>query len=662
MHQSFYRSYNFLNRPMTPKALITHIVLVIFFLIGGLCQQTAVAQHSDAYFKADQLLNNQNFEEAAKLFEELYNKEPQRYLYLSKLTESLINLKQYEKAIAITERAIQDGRHQPQSKIRLGELYHISGNVERGIEMWDHVLNSYPNDQQVHLRVARAAKERKEYQKAIEIYTDLKASSGQSNLITSELAETHMQAGNYEQAMQEFLALVKQDPNRLTYVQRRLMRFRDDYIYDVAILEISDFLNELSTSHPSYRNLQQLEIWLLMERNLFKRAVFTAKNMEEESSSLTYALFNIGSKLLAEQKFKLAEEAYSYYIGKNISSLSNRSRHELSKVYIQWATYLENHNLDLTSKPSSLYQKAFSTLDTIRTIAPNYRQIDQVLTSLSELSLDVLHAPDKAEEYLAELKNLPRNNHAKAKEAYIEGRINLYNKEYTRARLSFSKSNKQERIGDLAEKNRYYLALTDFYAGDYEFAKIQLNALERQTTSYFTNDAVQLRLWIQKGLQADSTGAKIEPFAKLIEHLSRGKVEQSMAILEQLLQNDRYNPLFGYALLELNAKKNNQNSAFLYRTLANYLETQGQKSSLREQLMWTKIRLADQLVTNSDINLGNPEWINDHKQLFGDKTYNIPQTVDQLLPLYEDFLLQFPNGFYASFARNRIQELEDLQV
>ncbi|MDZ7659771.1 tetratricopeptide repeat protein [Fodinibius sp.] len=647
---------------MTLKSSSNSILFLIFLSAGILCHQPVHAQQNKSYFEADQLLKEQKYEQAAKQFEQLYNQHPNRYLFLNKLTESLINLKEYEKAIAITKQAVQKGRHRPQAKIRLGELYHISGDIDRAKQIWNNVLKEYPDNQQVYLRVARTASDRKEFEKAIDIYEDLKSLSEQSNLISSELGETYMQAGNYERAMREFLELVEQNPDRLTYVQHRLMRFRDNYIYDVAILEISDFLDKLSPSHPSYNNLQQLEIWLLMERKLFERAVATAKNMEQESSTLTYSLYNIGSKLLAEQKFELAEESYSYYIDNNVASLANRCREELANVYIEWAKYLENNNLDLTSKPSSLYQKAFSTLNTLRTNGRNYHRMDQVLTTLSELSLDVLHAPDKAEKYLAALQNLSNGDRTKAKQAYIRGRLHLYDKEYNRARLSFSKSNNQERIGDLAEKNRYYLALTDFFAGDYEFAKIQLNALERQNTSYYANDAVQLRLWIQKGLQADSTGAKIEPIAQLIEHLSRGEEQQSITILEQLFQKDRYNPLLGYGLLELTTEKKKKNAAFIYRALATYLETQGKYSALREQLMWAKIRLADQLITNSDINLGPLQATAKQSQLFENNDIKIPQTVDQLLPLYEELLLQFPNGFYATFARDRIQELEETQV
>ncbi|NIT61078.1 MAG: hypothetical protein GWN00_34210 [Aliifodinibius sp.] len=71
--------------------------------------------------------------------------------------------------------------------------------------------------------------------------------------------------------------------------------------------------------------------------------------------------------------------------------------------------------------------------------------------------------------------------------------------------------------------------------------------------------------------------------------------------------------------------------------------------------------MADQLVTNNDLKLEQFPTENQSKP-FSDKSIKIPQKVDQLLSLYEELLLQFPNGFYATFARDRIQELEEIQV
>lgn len=641
---------------------------VLLFFLVGLFPQMSSAQIDDEYFVADQLLRQQKFEMAAEKFAELHNEHPNTYLFLDKLTACFINLKKYDEAISVTQEAVNKGNLRPQGLIRLAEIHHISGNTEQAFSIWDDILKKYAGSQQVYLKVARAMKERRAYEQAIDVLKRTRELASNSNIITTELAEAFMQAGNYEEAIGEYLQLVNKNPNRMNFVQRRLMRLRDDYVYDVAILEISDFLDDLSPSHPSYSNLQQLEIWLLMERNLFERALVTAKNYEAQSPKLTYSLYNLGSDLLAEQQFELAEQAYSYYIENGVASLKERSKEELADVYIQWARYLENYNLDLSSKRNELYLEAFSTLESLHQQTPNYSRIDQVLMTLSELALDVLHEPQKAQQYLSELQTLSDDNIQKAREAYIEGRLHLYNEDYTRARISFSRSNKQERIGNLAEKSRYYLALTDFYAGDYEFAKIQLNALERQNTSYFANDAVQLRLWIQNGLQADSSGTKLKPFANSIEHFSRGEDQLGINTLKTILQEDHSNPLIDKALMELSTYKDPQNATFVYQALSTFLEQQGQTSPLYERLLWEKARMADQFVTNENLALPIPK--NADEDTLSDRNNNlvkgsrvyIPTNIEELVPLYEEILLQFPGGFYSSFARDRIQELQNIQT
>lgn len=637
---------------------------LVGILLMGLLPQLSFAQLDDDYFRADQLLQQQEYEQAFEKFYTLHQENPNTYIFLDKLTECLINLKEYDKAIAITQNAAEFSGVRIQALIRLGEIYHTSGDEEKAFETWDQLLKNNSGNQQLNLKVARAMKNRKAFDRAIEVYKQVREYSG-SSFVSSELAETYLQAGKYENAIQEFLELVRNNPNRMNIVQRHLMQARNDNIYDIAILEISDFLDDLSISHPGYHNLQQLEIWLMMERNLFERALVTAKNFESQSPTVTYSLYNLGSKLLAEQEFELAEEAFSHYIDNNVMQLKDRSKEELAQVYIQWAEYLENYNLGLSARRGDLYQEAYSALESLRNESPNYQRMDQVLMTLAELSLDTMHEPEKAAEYLKAFRTLSDDSMHIARQQYIEGRLHLYEEEYTQARVSFTRSNNQERIGSLSEKIRYYLALTDFFSGDYEFAKIQLNALKRQNTSYFANDAVQLNIWIQNGLQADSTGEQLRPFAKAVEHFSRGEDQLGIHQLKTLFEED-FNPLTDEALLELSTHKDPENALFIYRTLSTFLEQQGSSSPLYERLLWEKARLADQFVTNEEITVSlqqtSTDTVTAGEQFFKSSEVSIPSNIEELVPLYEEILLHFPNGFYSTYARDRIQELQQVQT
>ncbi|TYP94982.1 Tetratricopeptide repeat-containing protein [Fodinibius salinus] len=625
-------------RPFTTYLIIGFVALSI--------PLSAAAQTGNAYSKAEQLLNQQEYQQAYKIFYRLHQEKPSVYTYLQKATECLIQLKDYEKAITIT----QEANESPRVLIRLGEIYHISGDRKQAFAIWNE-LQQQTDRQQTLLRLANTMSDRQEHQKAIAVYQKIRREFSASSSISAQLADTYLQAGEYSKAINEYLQLVKSNNRSVSYVQRQLLRFRDNQVYDVAILEISDFLDDLSPAHPQSINLQQLEVWLLMERKLYQRALVTAQNVESQSDQTTYILYNLADRLLAANEFTLAERAYSYYIENNNSSLKYQCMEELASVYRRWASYLENYNLSLSPKKDELYQKAREKLLQIRQQNPNYRQLNEVLIALSEMALDVFHQPKEASKYLKELRK-QSSKKVQAQIYFIKGRLHLYNNEHTRARIAFTQSTKETETGALAEKSRYYTALADFYSGDYEFAKIQLNALERQHTSYFANDAVQLRMWIQDGLQADSTGQQLAPLAKAVEYFSQGKDQLGKNKLQEVFHTETPNPLADNALLIWSKHKNGNNVTAIYKELTSYLKQRGAASPLHERLLWEKARIADQFVNTESISPEVPK--NDSSQL--------PQSVDAVINIYEDIILNYPDGFYASFVRQRINELQNIQT
>lgn len=655
----------------TIKIYCLKILPVLFICVAA--AQPVCGQVNDSYFMADQLLQQGDYEKAYELFEELHHDNPDTYIFFEKLTECLINLKQYDKAIELAEESDAGERYPVQGGIRVGEIYHIKGDTAQAYEIWDEISENSSGNIQVYLTLARTMSERRAFNRAIDIYEKAgkmyPEGSGAfpgSTVVLMELANTHMQAGNYEEAVREYLKLVKEHPDRISHVQSTLLRFNDDYLYDIAILEIGDFLDELPVENPSHRSLHQLELWLLLERELYERALITAKNYEEQQSQISYSLYGLGTKLLSERKFSLAERAFAYYVNQSHELARYQSMEELANVYIEWANHLSNYNLANHSRRDSLYKKAYDTLNQLSAEAPYYQNRNRVLITQSELALDYLHDSAQARNYLAKLESQSDSSYL-ARRNYLEGRIKLYKKDYARARIAFTKSNKQERTGTLAEKTRYYLALTDFYAGDYEFAKIQLSALERQNTSYFANDAVQLRVWIQEGLHADSTGEVLTPFARAVEHFSQGENRQAIHALKPLLDAEAYHPLVDEALLELSTSVDPSSVRFVYTNINRYLQTRGRYSPLRERLMWERARIADQVVI-SNMELTTDSLIA-NENLFRDLSGNdsarplpVPASREELVALYEDLLMEYPQGFYATFARNRIQELQEPQT
>src|SRR5690625_5974824 len=72
-----------------------------------------------------------------------------------------------------------------------------------------------------------------------------------------------------------------------------------------------------------------------------------------------------------------------------------------------------------------------------------------------------------------------------------EGRIALFSRQFPLARQLLTRADRSADDSNLSEKARYYLALSDLFAGDYEFAEIQLRSLEKRSTSYYANEAIK---------------------------------------------------------------------------------------------------------------------------------------------------------------------------
>jgi len=636
--------------------VIPIFVLMISFSVS------ATAQIDNDYFAANQLLEQQKYEEAYDIFKRLLNRNPDTYIFFEKATECLINLKKYDEAINLSLKRADLSRYSSRAKIRLGEIYHIKGDTTSAYKTWEKVKSGDDQNLQLYLSLARAMRDQRAFTRSIDTYLEASKLFENASTIPTELARTYMEAGKYEKAINEYLNMLKKNPDRIGFVQSTMLRFNDDYMYDIAILEIDEFLEELSSRHPSHLSLHQLEVWLLIERELYERAYTTAKNYEETHNRISYSLFSIGSRFLSERKFELAHKAYNYYIENDIYPVNLRSMQKLAEVNIAWSDYLENFNIENASKRDSLYNQAYSVLEELKNTSPNYRNIEDVILTQSELALDHLHQPEKAVANLSLLEG-STDSATMARSTYVEGRINLYNKEYSLARVSFTRSNKIAETGRLAEKTRYFLALTDFFAGDYEFAKIQLNALERQNTSYFANDAVKLRIWIQDGIQSDSSGTFITPFAEAVEAFLQGKSNLGFNKMSAVLNIDYPHPLKDEALLELSSNNNAGFTSLTYKLISNYLDSHGQASPLKERLMWEQARLGEEIIFSKP---GTPlnQFPAGIDSSFTDtfESVTLPSTTEEVIQLYEQILLNYPNGFYATFVRNKIEELQNIRT
>jgi tetratricopeptide (TPR) repeat protein len=627
------------------------LLLPLFLVSAALLPQKLSAQTSE-FRMANHYMQQQKYEEALPILRELHAENPSSFTFFDNLADCLINLKKFDEAIKVAETKIQNEHSVTRTSIKLAEIYHVSGDTDRAVEIWQEVLEAHPNQMQVIHNVGESMNERREYMAAVELYKQAREDLNNTTLFSNELANSYMQAGMFREAVNEYYKVIKESPQQMSFIQQRFLRMRDENLYSTAALELEDFLLELDTGHYAYSQLFQLLSWLFLETEDYRRAFVSARQYESRTAQTNYALFSLGNRFRSARQYELAADAFAYYI-ENESSLRTRATEEKAITYLQWARYLEQHGLQSSNRQNELFEKAYRLSEQITENSPNYNRIERVLSNLIDLSLDHYKDPEKAEKWYRQLSEIAENDgNTRAYTLYAEGRLALFKGDYTLARQALTRADRASEDSNLSEKTRYYLTLSDFFSGDYEFAEIQLKSLERRRTSYFANNAIQLRMWIKNGMRMDTTNVALKQFSEGLRLMHLGKYDEAIESMKPILDTPTH-PFADDLTVELTKHLPHTYQASILQLLEKQV-AENQHSPLRERLMWERAIISERLYLAYDTSQEDSLF---EEEMFG--TAVLPPeslTSADIEDMFEDILLEFPDGFYARFAREKLQQ------
>lgn len=602
-------------------------LLMVGFI--SICTGSAHAQNERGRFEvALRLMQQQRYDDALPILERLYENQPQTFIYFDRLIECDIELKQYERALDRVKEFKRKGTNTALVGVIEGEIYFFVGEKERAMTLWFENLNRNPGLLQVYINTARTMTERRAYTEALEVYEKARVQFKNPMLFMSEVPMIYMQAGEYDKAIIAWLELIQNSPNQASGFQRMLFRYNDPVLYDISAIEIEAFLSNLSPQDLLYGTFYELQIWLLLETQLFERAYSTALAYEESTPSFNFSLFNVGNQLLQNREYEKALQAFEYYANKGYNEIQWQSIEKQAEVWLHWAKYLRDYDLVSPKDLSRYTQNARRLLENLLLNGQAYRNIPNVYVQLAELYLDYERTPTKVKPLIDALESLPDDHDIQLN--YLKGRMAITQESYAEARLFLTRANRGANVGLMAEKSRYFLALTDFFAGDFEFSAIQLKSLGRQYSSYYANDALALRLWLQKMSSVDSTNTLVVEFPSAVRLIHQGRLDSAQTKLWHLSESE--DP-FSSISIELLYEIEDDLPRYLEKLNA-YLDAMNSRM-LKEQLFWLRARTASHLYESVSTTLSS-ETVYDY---------------------YERLVLEFPSGFYAPMAREKLQEL-----
>lgn len=654
---------------------MTMRISCLLLLFSLLIFNVALAQQRGASFqRANQFFSQGEFELAADMYRELLQQNPENIPVIDRLATTLVQLRNYEEAITLLSGFTLQNPGFPNLSVRVGEIYHINGQREEALEWWRKIVAQNERNVQVYRLVAESMVSRREHEQAALLYIDARRMLNNDQMFGFDIAQNFTAAGKYEETMREYSHLLTVNPGFIHATQRQIARYEDQFFLDTGILEFEEASRSLRPGSEEWAAHRRMLIWLYNERGLYRRSFTTAQSLEDRLAGTAFPVYELGRRLMNINEFELAEQAFQRYTGSPSHELFVSARQQLSQLYIRRARYLLTYNLDFDDEAASLYQKAYTLLSEIPQEAPQFRGMAEVYAALVELSLDYLRDPDRAVSWNQRFEAVARTERDRITADYLSGRISLFEQDFMRARLALSRANRAAGTGEMAEKTRYFLSLGEFFSGDYEFARLQMRSLQRQTTSLYANDALRLRGLLQEGIVRDSVSTQLREYTRALFEYNSGNLAGSLGQLLPFMTFSPGVPLQTEALLLAAHQLTHIAPDVAFSLIHSFLES-GQPSAQRERLFWERARLADAIAqsgtSSREIDAELRPVLSRYLQrtsaipgsragMLSGTTYTLNAGLDlsRAIFYYEELIIEFPSGFYAQSARERIRLLQ----
>lgn len=514
------------------------VVLLVGWLAFGAAPTSAQAEPDSAELRqfrlADQYMRAGQYERAIPVLEDLYASAPENSTFYVKLKEAYENVKKYDEAIALVEKRIERF-DTPMLMSEKARLQYLAGREKAAFETWDRALSLSPQRSSTYRIVYQALVDIRRFDRAIEVLKQGREALSDSSLFRLQLAYLYSLAGRHREAMTEYVELLENDPDRVSFVRNRLSAFVEQ---GEELGESIGVLEEAVREAPLNRAYRELLAWLHMEEDDYRAAfdVYRAIDRLEKENGQT--LYQFARQAADADAYEVASDAYEEILSRHPDSpFAPEAQRGLGDMHRRWAQQTDERVFDPSGEriEAPHYEAALQAYKTFLETYPNHRAYADVLRSVAALQQDVFRRLDAARKTLERVVARAPGSEAANEARYDLGRIQLQDGNLQEARLTFSRLVDRVRTGDLADRARYEMALLHFYDGEFESAQTRLEAVNQNTSSDVANDALELTVMIRFNKGPDSTSRPLRRYAEARLLDRQRRFDAAIASLDSLL-------------------------------------------------------------------------------------------------------------------------------
>ncbi len=465
----------------------------------------AIASYAQQSRLANQYFANGEYEKAATLYRQLYEKEPMNEFYFQRVTECLITMNKYSDAKDLVLAEIKKKPEVISLLVTLGSLYDRMNEGEDAKKQYALAIGRLDKQPQSTDELARAFIGYSLFPEAIEAYEKGGKISGNVKPFAFSLGDLYRRTGDTKKMIYYYLLSVEQFRGNMDYLKQTF----EKNLTEDEIKEMQAQIFTLMQSNPDEILYPELLEWSYLQQKDYKKALRQARAIDMKMEGMGERVFQVGNIAYDDADYNTAIEAYSYII-ENFS--------------INSGFYLSAKRALLNSKKQKITSSFTYTKEDLTSLQQEYESF------LTEYGRNTQTAALMVE--FADFEALYMNNLKKAQEILLEvidfggvaptdiagaklklGDYYLMDGDRWEASLLYSQVDKAFKEGVLGEDARYRNARLSYFTGDFEWAQQQFDILKSATTRLIANDAIDMSVFIMDNLNLDTTDVTLAMFA-----------------------------------------------------------------------------------------------------------------------------------------------------
>ena len=440
----------------------------------------------------------------------------------------LIALDNFDAAEKLVKSRMRGKNTRASAYVELGQLYLHFGREAQAREAFDEAMERLQPNRNSAIGLANAFLKLNELDLALEVYSKAQE-MGVGNL-DYQLVDLEGRRGNYDGMIDAALRLLHSKPTYFRNIQNSFTR-------NLRVLdnpELGTLLKgKLIASARTYSDdsvYPELLVWYFNQVKDFANAFIHAKSLDLRGKENGSRIIELAQTASSNGDYETAALCYTYVAGKGREN----------------AYFFTARTQSLRMRMEPLLNAVPNNTEAIEGLAEEYKQTLNDLGITAEtagIAKDLAHAqafylqlPDEAIATLEAVLEIPALYDRMAALCKLElGDILVFQDNIWDASLLFSQVELDFKDDFFGHEAKFRNARISYYAGDFDWAQAQLDALKASTSKLISNDAIDLSLLITDNYAMDTISEPMWLFAQADLLSTQHRYDQARTKLDSIV-------------------------------------------------------------------------------------------------------------------------------